>query len=97
MLRSFGSAKWSGAEAPAETHEHFEAAMSVLEQRLNENRLAGRRLDRIWGRLAPEVVARVTINEDPLSSATTWWRNVSEKGSAEFADQELSKAIDECR
>ena len=52
VLRSCAAAKWSGRAAPIGTREEFFNAIDELDKRLNENRLAGRRLDRLWGRVA---------------------------------------------
>lgn len=97
VLRSFAAAKWSGSTASAGTREEFLAAMEELERRLNENRLAGRRLDRLWGRLARDAVARQADNGDVATAAAVWWRKVHGGGSDEPVDRELLIAIDHCR
>lgn len=97
VLRSFAAAKWTGATAPSGTREAFSAAMDELEKRLNENHLAGRRFDRLWGRLARDAVARQADNGDVAEAAATWWRKVHGCGSDDPVDRELLVAIDDCR
>lgn len=96
VLRSFTAAKWSGSTAPAATRETFLTAMEELEKRLNENRLAGRRLDRLWGRLAREAVAKHTNNEDLGEAASRWWREVRGGDADDPINRELLLAINEC-
>jgi len=97
VLRSFAAAKWSGPTAPAGIRPEFFAAMDELERRLNENRLAGRRLDRLWGRLARSAVARDGEQADLAEGATAWWRRLRGGRSDDPVDRELQVAIDECR
>jgi superfamily II DNA or RNA helicase len=97
VLRSFAAAKWTGATAPAGTREAFLAAMDELEKRLDEYRLAGRRLDRLWGKLAREAVARYTDKGDVAEAAAAWWRQVSAGGTEDPRDRELLRAVEECR
>jgi hypothetical protein len=97
VLRSFAAAKWSGATAPAETREHFLASMDELEKRLNENRQAGRRLDRLWGRLSRQTAARHVVDGNLGDAAATWWREICVAGSDDPVDRELLNAIEECR
>ena len=96
VLRSFAAAKWSGSAAPMGTREEFVDAIDELDKRMNENRLAGRRLDRLWGRLADEAVARDANNGDSPDAATSWWRRVR-NGSEDPIDLELLGAIEEGR
>jgi len=56
VLRSFAAVRWSSREAPGGTREDFTATMANLEQSLDLNRLAGRRFDRLWGKLRPEML-----------------------------------------
>ena len=95
VLRSFAAAKWSGPSAPAETREQFLGALDELEKRMNENRLAGRRLDRLWGRLAGRAVQGHSDQGNSLEAATNWWGRVRD-GSSDPVDRELLAAIDDC-
>lgn len=96
VLRSFAAAKWSGPSAPMGTRDEFLAALDELDKRMNENRLAGRRLDRLWGRLAGEAVAADARDGNPLDAAAAWWTRVR-NGSADPVDRELLAAVDACR
>jgi len=96
VLRSFAAAKWTGPTSPSGTREEFLDAIQELDNRMNENRLAGRRLDRLWGRLANEAVLRNVNNDDSLDAATAWWRR-ARGGSEDAVDRELLAAIEECR
>ena len=96
VLRSFAAAKWSGATAPAETREQFLAAMEELEKRLNENREAARRLDRLWGQLSLQTLSRYLVDGDLGAAAETWWREVCAGRSDDLVDRELLNAIEEC-
>ncbi len=96
VLRSFAAAKWNGPAAPAGTREEFLGALDELEKRMNENRLAGRRLDRLWGRLAGQAVEGHSDQANSLEAATTWWKRVRD-GSSDPVDRELLAAIDDCR
>ena len=51
VIRSFAAAKWSGPSAPGQPRLDFLGKLKLLEQRLSENRLAGKRLDDLWGRI----------------------------------------------
>ena len=97
VLRSFSAAKWSGLTAPAGTRESFWAAMEELESRLNVNRQAGLRLDRLWGMLAPDVVGRHSNDRDGADAAIAWWRGVQNGATDNPSDQVLLRAIDESR
>jgi superfamily II DNA or RNA helicase len=96
VLRSFSAAKWSGPAAPAGTREEFLGALDELEKRMNENRLAGRRLDRLWGRLAGQAIEGHSEQGNSLEAAANWWRRVR-GGSLDPVDRELLAAIDVCR
>lgn len=95
VLRSFAAAKWSGPAAPFGTREEFLNAIDELDKRLNANRLAGRRLDRLWGRLANEAVVDAATKCDSSDAATAWWRRVR-NGSDDPVDRELLAAVKEC-
>ena len=96
VLRSFAAAKWSGPAAPLGTREEFVGGIDELDNRMSVNRLAGRRLDRLWGRLADGAVARDANNGDSRNAPTAWWRRVR-GGSEDPVDRELLAAIKECR
>jgi hypothetical protein len=97
VLRSFAAAKWAGPTSPSGTREEFLAAMDELERRLSENLLAGRRLDRLWGRLAHNAISRHASNGDVADAAVAWWREISVEGTDDLVSRELLTAIDDCR
>lgn len=97
VLRSFAAAKWSGQTAPAASREEFLHALAQLESRLNENRLAARRLDRLWGRAAREAVARHSHGDDLAHAAAAWWESMQPHPTDDPLDRELLGAIEECR
>jgi superfamily II DNA or RNA helicase len=96
VLRSFVAAKWTGPAAPLGTREEFLGALDELEKRMNENRLAGRRLDRLWGRLAEQAVTVDAKDGNFPDAATAWWARVR-NGSDDPVDRELLAAVEECR
>ena len=97
VLRSFAAAKWSGHNAPTGSRENFLNGIGELEKRLNENRLAARRLDRLWGRAAREAVAQYADSGELSHAAATWWRAVQLQPTDDPLDRELLAAIEECR
>ncbi|MGJ5080237.1 helicase-related protein [Bradyrhizobium sp. HKCCYLS3013] len=97
VLRSFSAAKWSGPSAPERTRDMFLEGMNELEKRLSENRLSGRRLDRLWGAMAREAVGAYRSNDDDEQAASAWW-HAAERGECnQPIDRELLLAVNECR
>lgn len=97
ILRSFAAAKWTGPDAPARTRDDFVAAINELEKRLNQNRHAARLLDRLWGKLAQEAIARCAPEKKSASAADHWWDAMQSGVSPDALDAELVSAINECR
>lgn len=96
VLRSFAAARWSGATAPDRTRTEFQEALAELEQRLDENRLKGRRLDHLWGKLAPAHVGAQGPGEVGLAEAVSdWWRRAQH--SDDPLTREMVRAVDDCR
>lgn len=91
VLKSFAAVSWLGPQAPSKSRQAFLACLDVLKGRLNDNRLAGRRLDSLWGRMSAADVAAV---EDAVASLTST-RGPTE--SASLLAQEVRTAIAECR
>lgn len=88
VMRSFAAVRWTDAHAPTKSREDFIALIEVLKGRLNENRLAGRRLDALWGRLRPAV--------EEGTSANPLWREADAPADS-LVVKEVKKAIAECR
>ncbi len=77
ILRSFTAARWSSREAPEGTRETFKFKMDELEKALDSNRLAGRRFDRLWGNLRPEMIpVNLPDNKDENQRIFEWWHKV---------------------
>jgi len=95
VLRSFAAVRWSSREAPGGTREDFTATMANLEQSLDLNRLAGRRFDRLWGKLRPEMLGNVGQDGDEEQRVLQWWRHV-ETAPADAWEQQLVQAYRDC-
>jgi hypothetical protein len=98
VLRSFAAANWSDRNraAPDGTREAFFEAICELEHRLDNNRLAGRRLDRLWGRLGPTNLAAGETTDELNAVNMPWWRRASTDG-LDPLEREIVGAITACR
>jgi hypothetical protein len=97
VIRSFAAAKWSGRGAPGESRQQFLSKLQTLEQRLSDNRLAGKRLDDWWGRIDGAMVAYDPTSGASLSDAVrAWWESV-ESVSGVGTIEEIKKAVTRCR
>jgi len=88
VLRSFEAIRWSGTRAPSCSLGEFRATIDKLEAALDANRLAGRRLDRVWGTIRPDMLGGVGVDH--------WWHRVEAKPSDAW-EQRLVQAVDDCR
>jgi superfamily II DNA or RNA helicase len=70
VLRSFASVRWGDASSPIGTRESFLDDLDVLETRLNDNRIAGKHLDRLWGTMTTLVASD---HADLQTAAIEWW------------------------
>lgn len=68
VLRTFGAVLWDGDRAPLGTREGFTNTIDQLSEALDRNRLAGRNLDQLWGKITPEMLGAV--------SAYEWWKQL---------------------
>lgn len=97
VIRSFAAAKWSGSCTPDQTRQQFFVKLQLLEQRLSENRLAGKRLDDWWGRIDRTLLGSHLCKDTSLSDAAqNWWRMV-ESIEADALVEEIKKAVVRCR
>ena len=97
VIRSFAAAKWSGPRAPDQNRQQFLAKLQVLEQRLSENRLAGKRLDDWWGRIDRTMLGdHLGKDTSPSDAAQNWWRSV-EHLATDALVEEIKKAVVRCR
>jgi len=62
VIRSFDAIRWSGQWSPNKTLEEVQAEIEKLELALDSNRLAGRRLDRLWGNIRLEMLGPAVSN-----------------------------------
>lgn len=95
VLRSFAAGRWASREAPAGSREDFMATMSNLEQALDRNRLSGRRFDRLWGKLRPEILGNTDQHDNEENLVLHWWKRVEVSPSDE-PQQQLLQAYQEC-
>jgi superfamily II DNA or RNA helicase len=96
VLRSFAGARWSGTKAPNRPRAEFVAALAELEVRLDENRLAGRRLDHLWGKLTPAHIGTPGPANAGLAAANAaWWRRA--RDSDDFLTREVIRAVEDCQ
>jgi hypothetical protein len=95
VLRSFAAVRWTGAGAPVKPREGFLTALDTLEVKLNQNRLAGRRLDTLWGRLSPTHIGTESAL-DRVDTVANWWAREA-TGTEDALVNELRRAVEECR
>lgn len=88
VLRSFQAIRWKTAKSPSYSPEDFESRIERLKQALDANRLAGRHLDRLWGKIQPEMLGDQDVE--------SWWRRV-EQAPADDREKELVEAVRSCR
>jgi len=97
VLRSFSAVRWSSEEAPLGTREEFAGKMTELEQALDQNRLGGRRFDRLWGKMRRDLIAHQPgshTDEDEL--VLKWWRCL-EASAADAWEQQIVQAYRDCK
>ncbi|UUO07898.1 hypothetical protein M4951_06175 [Blastopirellula sp. J2-11] len=68
VIRSFDAVRWSSRRAPVKTREEVQAEIQSLEASLDANRLAGRRLDRLWGTIGTDMLGNYDVDQ--------WWGRV---------------------
>jgi hypothetical protein len=88
VLSSFQAIRWKIAKSPSYSPEDFELRIKRLEEALDANRLAGRHLDRLWGKIQPEMLGDQDVEN--------WWRRV-EQTPADAWEKELVEAVLSCR
>ena len=88
VLRSFRAIRWNTAKSPSYSPEDFESTIKRLEEALDENRLAGRHLDRLWAKIQPAMLGDQDVE--------SWWRRV-EHAPADDLERELVAAVHGCR
>jgi hypothetical protein len=87
VLRTLRSVRWADSQAPSGSREDFDSAIEKLSNALDQNRLAGRNLDQLWGKLNRETIG----NQDVYA----WWQKVKE--SPENAEErQLVESVQRC-
>ncbi|MCX7421724.1 MAG: helicase-related protein [Planctomycetia bacterium] len=84
ILKSFGGIRWNGRYAPNMTGDDFDVAMKKLEDALDDNRRAGRGLEKLWGSVRDDNLGESTVDE--------WWRRV-ESGPDGTLEERLVQAV----
>lgn len=87
VLRTFAAVRWSGEKAPAGDAQQFKEQIKLLEGALDRNRLAGRALDQMWGKLHREMVGDQAV--------LAWWQRV-EAGPTDAWERRLAEAVQHC-
>lgn len=87
VLRTFGAVLWSGERAPTGTAQDFYEQINQLAEALDKNRLAGRNLDRLWGKLTQEMLGD--------QSGFAWWQRV-ESDPRDATERRLVEAVQHC-
>ena len=88
VIRSFDAIRWSSPRAPKIAREEVQAEIKKLEESLDANRLAGRRLDRLWGGIKSEMLGDLQVG--------TWWQGVESKPKDAW-ETRLVEYVKDCR
>ena len=88
VLRTFGAVLWTGERAPSGTIEDFHEQIKLLAEALDMNRLAGRSLDQLWGKITRETIGEKSVYE--------WWQRV-EADPQDAWERQLVEAVQHCR
>lgn len=96
VVKSFAAVKWRGSGSPQYSREYFYRKLVELEEALSKNRLAGKRLDDLWGRLDKTIVYGQP-NENSLISQTVeqWWESEENQKSVPLVE-EIKNAVRRC-
>lgn len=95
VLRSFAAVRWSSKEAPAGSREDFMTTIAELEQALDRNRLAGRRFDRLWGKIGADMLENIEEDNDEEERVLRWWRGV-EASPADAFERLIVESYQDC-
>lgn len=87
VLRTFGAVLWTGERAPSGNVQQFREQIGKLDDALDKNRLAGRNLDYLWGK----VTAATIGGQD----AYEWWRQI-EANPRDVWERRLVEAVQHC-
>jgi superfamily II DNA or RNA helicase len=87
VLRTFGAVLWTGEHAPAGTDQQFREQIDKLADALDKNRLAGRNLDHLWGKVTAEMIGDQSVYE--------WWQRI-EANPQDASERRLVEAVQHC-
>jgi len=88
VIQSFNAVRWSSRRAPNKLRDEIEAEIRSLELSLDANRLAGRRLDRLWGGISAEMLGDLDV--------TLWWQEVVARPRDAW-ETRLVEFVNDCR
>ncbi len=88
VLRSFDAIRWTNANAPGCSSADFQQRIGDLETALDENRRAGRNLDRLWGKLRAAALGECSVED--------WWQRV-EMAPTDDWERRLADAVTHCQ
>ncbi len=82
VLRTFGAVLWTGERAPSGTDQAFHEQIDKLADALDKNRLAGRNLDQLWGKITAEMIGDQSVYQwwEPIEASpqSAWERRLVE-------------------
>jgi len=87
VLRTFGSVLWTSERAPAGTAQDFHTQINQLAEALDKNRLAGRNLDQLWGKITGERIGDQLVYQ--------WWQRI-ESDPQDAWESRLVAAVQQC-
>jgi hypothetical protein len=88
VIRSFDAIRWKSPRAPAKSREEILVEIEQLAAALDANRLAGRRLDRLWSTIRPEMLGDYDVGN--------WWSQV-EHAPRDPWEIRLVEYVNDCR
>jgi hypothetical protein len=88
VLLTFGAVLWTGERSPSGTSEEFHEKIKQLAEALDMNRLAGRSLDQLWGKITRETIGDNSVYE--------WWQRV-EADPQDTWERRLVEVVQQCR
>jgi superfamily II DNA or RNA helicase len=87
VLRTFGSVLWDGDRAHLGTREEFVNTIDQLAEALDRNRLAGRNLDQLWGKITSDMLGLMSVYE--------WWQQI-EASPKDIWERRLVETVKHC-
>jgi superfamily II DNA or RNA helicase len=87
VLRTIGSVLWTGERAPAGNVQEFHDKIDKLNDALDKNRLAGRSLDILWGKVNAAMIGDQMVYQ--------WWQQIEDNPQDAF-QRRLVEAVQHC-